>query len=382
MCTRKYLLVVLLGLAAACEDAHSPRRPAARARQGATTSAARSNDDAERSMALGAKLQSEKSFGEAIAAYEQAYRLGRDPRALFGVAQCHRSNRRMGPAYETYERILAVGDANLTPQQAQAAQKGLSDLAPVTAQLAINVSETDADVDVDSRTWGRTPVLKHHRVGVGAHVVHVTKAGFAPFESEVVLAGGDSRVVDVKLVDSKASSPTELPEAERRSGARAAFQEGVALQDDGNCTEAIGRFQAAQRLYEAPTHLLHLAQCLTSTGKLLDAQEAYETLTRMKLDAHPPMAFVKAQDAARADLPALKARVPTLRLQTTPPAAGLDGLVILVNGTRMPNDLIGVARPLNPGPYKIQATAGALHATTDVELKERAAVSLDVHLTR
>jgi tetratricopeptide (TPR) repeat protein len=215
-------------------------------------------------------------------------------------------------------------------------------------------------------------------------VVHVTKDGFTPFETSITASAGESKVVDVKLTPGKdsASSSGDLPDTEKRSAARAAFQEGIALQEKGNYADALARFQAAQHLYDAPTHLLHLAECLAATGKLLDAQEAYETLTRTKLDAQAPDAFVKAQHAGRSELPAVKARVPTLRLQTTPAASSLDGLVVQVNGTRMPNELLGVARPMNPGSYRIQASAGALHATSDVELKERAATTLELHLTR
>ena len=43
------------------------------------------------------------------------------------------------------------------------------------------------------------------------------------------------------------------------------------------------RFQYAQRMFDAPTHLLHIAQCLVATGKLVEAQETYETLTHHEL---------------------------------------------------------------------------------------------------
>jgi hypothetical protein len=315
-----------------------------------------------------------------IVAFEQAYRLGHDPRALFGSAQCFRATHRPGIAYETYERILAAHEAELTPPQKQDVRKALADLAPLTGVLVINVSETDADVEVNGKPWGKSPALKHHRTASGAHTVHVMKPGFSTFVADVSVAPGESTVVDAKLVADKIAAAGDMPDAEKRSAARAAFQDGVTLQEKGNCVDAIARFQTAQRLFEAPTHLLHLAQCQATTGKLLDAQETYESLGRMKLDPQAPDAFVKAQEAARTELPGVKARVPTLRLQTKPPSSTLEGLVIQINDTRMPNDLLGVARPMNPGAYRISATAGNLHATAEIELKERATRTLELRL--
>ena len=37
--------------------------------------------------------------------------------------------------------------------------------------------------------------------------------------------------------------------------------------------EALRRFEAAQSLFDAPTHLLHIAECQALTGKLVEAQE-------------------------------------------------------------------------------------------------------------
>jgi hypothetical protein len=333
-------------------------------------------------MDLGAKLQSQRAFAEAAVAFEQAYRLGHDPRALLGAAQCYRSQHRVVVAYETYERVVAEHGAELSPQQKQNAQRALTELGTQTGSIVVNVSEPDADVELDGKGWGRTPMLKHHRVVSGAHVVRVTKAGFSVFEAEVSVGSGESKVFDAKLVPDKTAPPGDMPEAERRSAARAAFEEGVELQGKGKCADALQRFQVAQRLYEAPTHLLHVAQCLVATGKLLDARETYESLTHLSLEPQAPSAFSKAVESARAELAAVKARVPTLRLDTQPPPSALEGLQVQVNGVRLPNDLLGVARPMNPGTYRIEATAGSLHGTADVELKERNATALQLHLAR
>jgi hypothetical protein len=135
-------------------------------------------------------------------------------------------------------------------------------------------------------------------------------------------------------------------------------------------------------MYDAPTHLLHIAQCQASTGRLVEAQESYATLAHLTLGAQAPAAFREAQDAGRRELSRLKPRIPTLRLATSPPAASLKNLVVQINGTQLPSDLLGVARPINPGNYHVTLTAGpGRTGTGDVEIKEGETKALEVHLS-
>ncbi len=147
-------------------------------------------------------------------------------------------------------------------------------------------------------------------------------------------------------------------EGERKSQARILYQEGVKQQEGGNYTEALAKFEAAQKLYNAPTHLLHMAECQAMLGKLIDATENYRVLSRMTLPADAPQAFVAAQQQGAAELPAVEARIPQLKLEIKdPPIATLKNLQITLNGKPVPVELVGVSRPIDPGKYKINAFA-------------------------
>lgn len=195
-------------------------------------------------------------------------------------------------------------------------------------------------------------------------------------------AQGDGANGTTNVDDRSAASP-QLSEPERKASARAAFAEGVQLQEHNDCAHALARFESAERLYSAPTHLLHIAQCQVLTGKLVEAHESYATLGHLALPPHPPEAFREAQDTGRAELAKLKPRIPTLRLDTVPPAASLTGLVIQINGTQVPADLVGLTRPLNPGRYHVTVTAApGRSGVGDVELKEGETRGLEVRLSR
>lgn len=184
------------------------------------------------------------------------------------------------------------------------------------------------------------------------------------------------------LLFAASSASAQMSDTEKKAAARAAYQEGVKLQDDGKFADALARFESAQKLFDAPTHLLHIAECQALTGRLVEASETYETLARKSLPAGSPEAFTQAQQQGQAELPALRARIPTLRVTTKPGPQQIQNLQVNVNGVSMPNELLGIARPLNPGVYRFQAQGVGWQtaAPIDVPLGEKEQKSVELTL--
>lgn len=180
------------------------------------------------------------------------------------------------------------------------------------------------------------------------------------------------------------TSHAQISETEKKAAARAAYQEGVKLQDDGKFEEALKRFEAAEKLFDAPTNLLRLAECQAMTGLLVEASETYETLARKTFPPGAPEAFMQAQQQGRAELPALRSRIPTLRVTTKPGPQQVPNLQLNVNGVTMPVELLGIARPLNPGLYRFsaQGTGWSTLQAVDVPLGERDQKSIELTLVR
>jgi hypothetical protein len=186
-----------------------------------------------------------------------------------------------------------------------------------------------------------------------------------------------------------AAVPASVPastmsESERKASARAAYQEGMELQAQRTWSDALSRFQYAQRLLDAPTHLLHIAQCLVATGKLVEAQETYETLTHHELTAGAPQPFRVAVETGKRELDELQPRIPTLRIEVKPSPSTLRNLTLSLNGRPVSNEVIGIARPVNPGLYRITATAWGIPPAKEVNvtLAEKDARTVEVKLGR
>src|ERR1043165_5037034 len=144
---------------------------------------------------------------------------------------------------------------------------------------------------------------------------------------------GIASVAFASLLSSYAHA--QMSDNDKKSAARAAYLEGADLQEKGKYAEALADFEKAEKLYDAPTHLLHIAQCQAQLGHLVEASENYETLTHKTLEKGAPDAFKQAQDQGAKELEALKPRIPTLRVNVKPEPKDLPNLQVNLNDKQM-----------------------------------------------
>jgi hypothetical protein len=140
-----------------------------------------------------------------------------------------------------------------------------------------------------------------------------------------------------------------------RNTARTLWQEGREALSKRDYTTAADRFTRSDSLFHAPTSLLGLAQAQVGLGKLVSAAETYNRLLRDPLPPGAPPAFIKALDAARAELAALSPRIPYVTIRVMGPGAAVAQ--VSVDGIAVPSAALGVRRAIDPGQHRIQAEA-------------------------
>ncbi|HSC86784.1 MAG TPA: hypothetical protein VLC09_05915 [Polyangiaceae bacterium] len=161
----------------------------------------------------------------------------------------------------------------------------------------------------------------------------------------------------------------QAPDDAARSSARQLATEASEAYRAGQWDMAYDRFNRAFKLVGVPALGVWSARSLEQGGKLVESSERYREVLALKLSA-PGASDIEAQQNARAELDELLPRIPNVTIQVTNVSPAQ--VEVLLDGKRVPAELLEVKQQLNPGKHHIEARHDGEFFERDVVLGERA----------
>jgi tetratricopeptide (TPR) repeat protein len=149
--------------------------------------------------ARGLALYGDGEFLLALVEFERAYQLSNNYKVLYNIGQVRIQLGRYAKAKEALEQYLKAGGTNLTAERTQAVNKDLATLAERTATLNVVTAEVGADISLDGKVIGTSPLKEPLIVDAGEHNLVLHKAGFYDSAQSVTLAGHDQVELKVEL---------------------------------------------------------------------------------------------------------------------------------------------------------------------------------------
>ncbi len=160
---------------------HAPAAPAATA---ASESAA------------GDKAAREKDFATALTHYQASLQLAPSAHAQLGVADALYALGRTVEAFDAYTEASRTYGPKLGGADKATVSSRLKELTARTGALSVHVEDAGADVALDGKSIGTSPIAAIERVTVGPHEVRVTKAGFLPFVGQAEVQTDGKATID------------------------------------------------------------------------------------------------------------------------------------------------------------------------------------------
>ena len=146
-------------------------------------------------LADGDKAAKNKEWQKALDAYAAANKASPSLEALEGVANAHYQLKNDGEAIAAYTEWLSKYGQNVAPPRKKAAEARLKELSDRTGAVTLTVNEAGAQILVDDKPAGTSPLAQPLRMSAGPHRIRVTKDGFVPFDQTPnVIAGGTSTI--------------------------------------------------------------------------------------------------------------------------------------------------------------------------------------------
>lgn len=127
----------------------------------------------------------------------------------------------------------------------------------------------------------------------------------------------------------------------------------------GKLEEALGLFQRAQALVNAPTISIFVARSLQRLGRWVEAAEEFRRCAAHPVDDASPPPFADATRDAKAELDALLPQIPRISIVTQPTTKEDSSIRVIMDGSPLAPAMIGVEFPVNPGGHDVSATNSA-----------------------
>jgi len=116
--------------------------------------------------------------------------------------------------------------------------------------------------------------------------------------------------------------------------------------------EAYAGFAAAEAIAHSPVFVVYMAHCRRSAGRLLEAEALYQRVIGEELAEDAPKPFVEARRDAERELKALRARVPSVRIDVV---GGSASVRLTIDGRA---ESVGEVIRLDPGEHEVRAHRG------------------------
>ena len=137
-------------------------------------------------------------FAEAIAEFLTAYRLFASPVILFNLAQAYRSDGQLSNAITTFRRYIDE-NPRLTPTQRQDVEGVVREIETTRAVLSFEVEPAGAEITLDGRVLGTSPLPRGVEVLPGPHEIAVTLALHEPVTQTINVHAHERRLFQTNL---------------------------------------------------------------------------------------------------------------------------------------------------------------------------------------
>jgi tetratricopeptide (TPR) repeat protein len=131
-------------------------------------------------------------YRSALLEFRRAFEISRNYRILYNLGRVNHELNQYADAIEAYETYLSTGRDEVEEERRAEVERDLESLRSRTALLTITVNVREAEVLVDNRVVGKSPLPKATRLDAGEHFITVRLDGYIQEERRIVVASGDT----------------------------------------------------------------------------------------------------------------------------------------------------------------------------------------------
>jgi hypothetical protein len=147
----------------------------------------------------GMGLIKEENYPAALAAFEESYKLVPKPGLLYNIAMCQKALFRYVESIALFKSYLSAMGTGVKPEMKLTVDQALADMQKLVGTVLIDGAPDGANVFMDDRSIGATPLKEALLADPGQHSIRVERDGFKPLRTEVNVPSGANISVSAQL---------------------------------------------------------------------------------------------------------------------------------------------------------------------------------------
>jgi hypothetical protein len=155
----------------------------------------------------GVQLYEAGSYEAALVELERADQLAPTYKLLYNLALVQMRLGDFAGAHRSFSSYLEAGGAEIPPARRAEVDRSLTLLGAHVASVEITTDMSGAEVSIDDRTVGTTPLRGPIQLNPGPHRISAVKEGFTTAIAQVDVGGGEREVVSLALRESVPEPP-------------------------------------------------------------------------------------------------------------------------------------------------------------------------------
>jgi len=148
----------------------------------------------------GVSLYENGDYRAALIEFRKAYEIAPNYRVLFNIGQASYELKDYADALGFFERYKEEAGAGISPEREEAVDKWIEQLRGLVGTLDVRVNAEGAEITIDNKVVGTSPIQEPIRVSAGRRTISVSKAGYAPLQRYVDVAGAETATLELSLV--------------------------------------------------------------------------------------------------------------------------------------------------------------------------------------
>lgn len=159
--------------------------------------------DAKAEYESGKLLYEDGDYAGAALKFQRAYELSADPRLLWNRAAAEKNLRHYAQVRTLMRKYLDTGGSLVSAEERADAEELIGMVSGFVSEVTISVDQVDAEIAIDGRSIGKSPLPTPVALDMGEHEITVSKVGFKPLSKRGTVAGGRASTLDFRLQSEK-----------------------------------------------------------------------------------------------------------------------------------------------------------------------------------